>query len=121
VSSLIEQHLYGSHGTHALLSLTLAEGRVVVAVAPWSQLTAVTVAAFEAAELVHVWAAPDTPPAEIALPWDIIGFDSTDLGGGRWEFLVNCSDVEFCWRSTWPVAAAEQRHAEPGAAADPAS
>jgi len=102
VASLIEIHLYGHYGTHALLSLTLAEGRVVVEVAPWTKLKTVTRAVFDAAELQSVWAAPDTPPTEIALPWDIIFFDCTDLGGGRWQFLVYCSVVEFCWRSAWP-------------------
>jgi hypothetical protein len=86
VASAVEQHLYGSRGTHALRSITLAERRVV----------------FEDAELRHVWADPDTKPEEAALPWDIIGFDSTELAGGRWEFVVNCSVVEFCWRSAWP-------------------
>jgi len=116
MASLIERHLYGSYGTHALVSLTLAERRVVVEVAPWTQLAAVTVATFEAAELQHLWSALDTPLSKISLPWDIISFDSTDLGGGRWEFLVYCSIAEMCWRSLWPVA--EQRHAEPGAAAN---
>jgi hypothetical protein len=101
VASLIEKHLYGHYGTHALRSLTLAEGRVVVEVAPWTELKTVTRAVFGAAELHSVWA-PYTPPTEIALPWDIIFFECTELGGGRWEFLVYCSDVEFCWRSAWP-------------------
>ncbi len=110
VASLIEQQIYGSYDVHALLSITLAERRVVVVLAPWSDLAAVTVAVFNSADLRHVWAAHDTRLAEFALPWDIIGFDSADLGGGRWEFVINCINVEFCWRSAWPVA--EQRHGE---------
>ncbi len=102
MASAIEQYLYGSRGTHALLSITLAKRRVVVVVAPWSHPAEATEAVFEDAELRHVWADPGTKPEEAALPWDIIGFDSTELAGGRWEFLVNCSVVEFCWRSAWP-------------------
>lgn len=103
MASLIEQQLYGSSGAHALLSLTLAERQVVVMLAPKADLAAVTVAEFNSATLRHLWAAHDTPHAEFELPWEIIGFDSTDLGGGRWEFLINCINVEFCWRSAWPV------------------
>src|SRR4051812_34841327 len=89
VASAIEQHLYGTRGTHALLSITLAERRVVVLVAPWSHSAEVTEAVFDDAEVRHVWAAPDAPPEEARLPWDVIGFESTELTGGRWEFVVN--------------------------------
>ena len=116
MASLIEQHFYGSRGAHALLSITLAEWRVVVVMAPWVDLAAVTVAVFESADLRHVWAAHDKAEAEFALPWDIIGFDSADLGGGRWAFVVYCSDVELCWRSDWPVT--KKRQAEPGAVSE---
>jgi len=115
VATLIEQQLYGSYGAHAMLSITLAKRRVIIEIAPWADLAAVTVPVFESADLRHVWAAHDTAETEFALPWDIIGFDSTDLGGGRWEFVINCSDVELCWRSDWPVV--EQRHGEPRAVA----
>jgi len=98
------------------LSITLAERRVIIEIAPWAALAAVTVAVFESADLRHVWAAHDTAEAEFALPWDIIGFDSADLGGGRWEFVMNCRDVELCWRLDWPVT--EKRQAEPGAVSE---
>lgn len=116
MASQIELHLYRSHGAHALLSITLAERRVVIVVAPWADLSAVIVAVFESADLRHVWAAHDKAEVEFALPWDIIGFDSADLGGGRWEFLVNCIEVEICWRSAWPVV--ERRSKEQRDAAD---
>jgi hypothetical protein len=83
VASAIEQHLYGTCGTHTLLSITLAERRVLVAVAPWSHPAEATEAVFEHAELRHLGASPDTADEEVGLPWDIIGFDSTELGGGR--------------------------------------
>ena len=101
-ASAIEKYLYGSRGTHALLSITLAARRVAVVVAPWSHPAEATEAVFEDAELKHVWADPDISAEEIAPPWDIISFDSTEWAGGQWEFAVNCSGVEFCWRSTWP-------------------
>lgn len=82
VASLIEQQLYGSYGAHALLSITLAVRRVIIEIAPWADLAAVTVVVFEWADLRHVWSAHDKAEAEFALPWDIIGFDSADLGGG---------------------------------------
>ena len=75
---------------------------MIVAIAPWSHPVEVKEASFEVAELQSVWAAPDTPIEDIALPWDIIAFDNRDLTGGRWEFSVYCSVVEFCWRSEWP-------------------
>jgi hypothetical protein len=103
MASAIEKHLYGSRGTHALLAFTVAQGRVTIVVAPWDDLAAFTEANFEAAELLSIWAAPDQTSQDISLPWDIIGFDSTELPGGRWEFLLYCSGVvEFCWRSKWP-------------------
>ena len=102
MASAIEQHLYGSRGTHALLSITLAERCVVVVIAPWSHPTEVTESIFGDAEIRHVWADNAPSAEEVTLPWDIIGFDSKELPGGRWEFLINCSSVEFCWRSAWP-------------------
>jgi len=99
MASAIECYLYGSRGTHAVVWFALGPSRVVVAVAPWDELGSVTEATFEAAELLSVWAAEDATPEDIALPWDIIGFDSKELGNGRWEFVVNCCDVEYAWRS----------------------
>ena len=96
MASAIENHLYGEDGTHAMLSISLAGRRVVVAVAPWLHLAEVTEAVFEPAALQHVWADPDTSAEDIAPPWDITGFDSRELGVGRWEFVLHCGVVEFC-------------------------
>jgi hypothetical protein len=102
MASAIENYLYGSRGTHALVAFSIDQTRVMVGVAPWVDLNAVTEATFEAAELLSVWSDRNHTPEEIALPWDIIGFDSRELSQSRWEFVINCSVVEFCWRSEWP-------------------
>ncbi|MEZ6140911.1 MAG: hypothetical protein R3B84_10100 [Zavarzinella sp.] len=107
MSSLIENYLYGPYGTHALLELSISVKKVMVSVAPWSDTKAVTVAVFEAAQLQHVCGVTDTQPEEASLPWDIIGFDCTDLGGGRWEFLLFAGGIQFCWQSVWPVSTAQ--------------
>jgi hypothetical protein len=52
--------------------------------------------------LRSVWAAEDAGPEDIALPWDIVEFDSKEVGDDRWEFVVNCTVVEYAWRSEWP-------------------
>jgi hypothetical protein len=36
-------------------------------------------------------------------PLDIIGFDCY-RDGERWEFVLHCNTVEWCWRSGWPTA-----------------
>jgi hypothetical protein len=102
MASAIERCLYGSRGTHAVVWFALAPSRVVIAVAPWDELGSVTEATFEAAELRSVWAAEDAGPEDIALPWDIIGFDSNEVGDDQWEFVVCCGVVEYAWRSEWP-------------------
>jgi hypothetical protein len=89
MSSAIARELYAARGTHALPFLSLAKDRVVIAVAPWSHPGEVTEAAFEGAELRPMSAQPDTPTEDIVMPWDIIGFDSTEEVLGRWEFLLN--------------------------------
>ena len=102
MASRIEQQLYGTLGTHALLSLTPGEGRVAITVAPWTQLTKATSAFFRSAELTSLWIAPDCSAEELAFPWDIIGFDCYERGQDRWDFVLYCSHIELCWRSRWP-------------------
>ena len=102
MSTLIESYLYGSYGTHGLYSLTLTPDRITIAIAPWSEPEKFKVAVFESVELQSIWTSTGDTPMD-AMPWDIIGFDSTDLGGGRWEFLIYCNEaIEICWRSQFP-------------------
>lgn len=93
MASEIEKFLFGSYGTHGLISLSLAIDRVVVAVAPWTDLTCIKEAVFERATLLSVRASSSEAPEEVTLPWDIIDFASTKQPDGRWKFVLYCSDA----------------------------
>jgi len=46
----------------------------------------------------------DVPESqEPSLPWDIIGFHSSDLGQERWRFVLHCREIEYGWESPWPT------------------
>jgi hypothetical protein len=55
-------------------------------------------------------------PGDLDPPWDIIGFDAYDVGGGRWRFVLHCDAIEWCFESAWPVV--ERADAEPDTTAD---
>jgi len=42
-------------------------------------------------------------PDELKLPWEIVSFESEDLGNGRWGFDLNCRDIRWTWESAWPM------------------
>jgi hypothetical protein len=104
LSSEIERVLFGQFGTHALMRLLLSVNRLVIVVAPWTDLTCIKEAAFENASLLSVSAAcRDEPPEEMTFPWDIIDFASTRQADGRWEFVLYCGNsVELRFLADFP-------------------
>ncbi|MBD2019006.1 hypothetical protein H6F43_02240 [Leptolyngbya sp. FACHB-36] len=103
MASEIEKFLFGCHGTHALISLSLSIDRIVVAVAPWTDLTCIKEAVFERATLLSVCASSSEPPEEFTLPWDIIDFANTRQADGRWKFVLYCGNaVELVFLADFP-------------------
>ena len=49
------------------------------------------------------WNRTRTAPGDLDPPWDVIGFDSEDLGGGRWRLGLHCHAIEWSFESSWPV------------------
>ena len=78
VASEIEKNLFGQYGTHGVVKITLAETKIVVSVAPWEQLSAVTTAEFTRASISSIYA-NGGETTDFDLPWDIIAFESRHL------------------------------------------
>ena len=97
----IEQLLYGGRGTHGVSEFTVSPGVVRLRLAP-GEGPGHTVAVFGEARLTSVEAYPRAPE-DLDLPWDVVGIDCYDLGGGRWRFVLHCGAVEWCFESAWPV------------------
>ena len=109
LSSAIEHALYGNRGTHGVVEFSLEPGYIRLRVAPWEELAAWVVAVFPNAKLTSVEAYADEIDV-LVLPWDIIAFDSYELSAGRWEFVLHCGSIEWCFESGWP--AIERKPAE---------
>lgn len=100
--SAIEHALYGDRGTHGVFEFILAPGIVHVRLAPWSEPEASVQAVFANSKLSSVDEYADEI-GELDLPWDIIGFDSYELPGKRWRFVLHCDVIEWCFEAEWPV------------------
>lgn len=101
MATAIEQALYGRRGTHGVTEFTLTPGVVRLRLEPWEG-QGYTDAVFGAARLTSVECYPDDHDT-LDPPWDVIGFDSYDLGDGRWRFVLHCAAIEWCFESSWPV------------------
>jgi hypothetical protein len=102
LSSAIEHALYGNHGTHGVIEFFLKPGYVRLRLAPWSEPEAWVQAGFANAKLASVETYGHEGD-ELDLPWDIIGFDSYELPGSRWCFVLHCDVIEWCFEAEWPV------------------
>jgi len=110
VATAIEKALYGNLGVHGVTDFAVSAGVVWLRVAPWVGPPVHTAAIFRDARVTSVEAYP-TNPGDLDPPWDVIGFDSDDLGGGRWRFVLHCASIEWCFESAWPDV--ERADAEP--------
>ena len=111
VATEIEKVLYGNLGVHGVTEFAVTAGVVRLRVAPWVGPPVHTAAVFRDARVTSVEAYP-TNLGDLDPPWDVIGFDSDDLGGGRWRFVLHCDAIEWCFESAWP--AVERADAAPG-------
>lgn len=105
MSSEIEKFLFGQFGTHALMKLSLSVDRIVLAVAPWTDLACIKEAVFENASILSVNATAyrDDPPEDTMFPWDIIDFASTRQTDGRWKFVLYCgNNMELTFLAYFP-------------------
>jgi hypothetical protein len=101
--SAVERFLYGDLGVQGVCEFMLSPGVVRLRLAPWEGPRVATVATFHDARIKSVETYADSPD-ELELPWDIIGFDCFDLGSGRWEFVLHCDAIDWCFESAWPIA-----------------
>ena len=118
MATAIEKLLYGDCGIHEVTEFAVSPGVIRVCVAPRVGPRVRTTAVFRGARVTSVEVYP-TDPGDLDPPWDVIGFDSDDLGGDRWRFVLHCDAIEWCFESAWPVV--EREDAEPDAAADGAA
>jgi len=95
LATAIERFLYGDPGVQGMTEFAVSPGVVRLHLTPWEGPRTITIAIFNEARLTSLEAYPvnldDLDP-----PWDVIGFDCCELGGGRWRFVLHCSSIE--WR-----------------------
>ena len=102
MATAIERFLYEDRAVHGVVEFAMSPGVIRLHLAPWAGLQVHTYAVFGEVRLTSVEAYPDDR-RPLDPPWDVIGFDCDDLGGGRWRFVLHCDVIEWCFESTWPV------------------
>ncbi|WP_375748617.1 hypothetical protein [Vibrio sp. HN007] len=104
MSNSISNVLFRSYGTHALKEITLAEGRLRLVVAPWTDLSDEAIAEFTNVEIEYIEAERDSQDTflDFNLPWDIIRFDSKPIDDSFFDFGLCCSDVRLGFKASWP-------------------
>ena len=108
MATAIEKFLYEDRAVHGVVAFTVSPGTVRLHLAPWAGSQVHTHAVFGEARLTSVEAYPDDH-RPLDPPWDVIGFDCYDVGGGRWRFVLHCDVIEWCFEATWPVVSREER------------
>jgi hypothetical protein len=96
----IETASFIDSSTHRVSSIAYSPARFVVCLHPSQDETFEVRVAFTQVSNMRV----DTShnDGELDFPWDIIGFDSKPLAGGRWAFVLHTDMVEFLFQASWP-------------------
>lgn len=81
-----------------LRNLSLAGGTVSIELVSFPDRASTVKAIFNNAVMESLWFDEDSTE----WPLDIIGFDSYPAGPQH-RFVLNCSSVEWGWRSDWPT------------------
>ncbi|WP_162671887.1 hypothetical protein [Gemmata massiliana] len=102
MATTIETFLYENRAVHGVVEFTVSPGIVRLHLVPWAGPQVHTYAVFGDARLTYVESYPDEQKP-LDPPWDVIGFDCDDLGGGRWGFCLHCDVIEWGFEATWPV------------------
>ena len=102
LSTPIEHTFYGQLGTQGVTNFTVTQGVICLRLVPWEGPQVLTTATFNEAQLIAVDDYSDDID-DLNLPWDVIAFDCQELDGGRWQFVLHCSAIEWCFESAWPV------------------
>ncbi|MGF1719210.1 hypothetical protein L4D20_04095 [Vibrio kyushuensis] len=104
MANMLESELYRSLGAHAVIKLDISEQRIVLIVAPWSDLDNQITAVFKdiALNYVEVQLDPQDESVNLDLPWDIIRLDSSMNDNITWHFGLCCSDIIIGFDAPWP-------------------
>ncbi len=94
----LENYLFNSDGTHALISVVFKKNQLELKIAPWTNLSKVKTFLFE-----NVKTESAVEPSTDELPFDIIGVDSTKLSPSLWKICIHCSENEYLFQSQWPI------------------
>jgi len=114
--TVIERAMFSDGGTHAVTAFAHAATTITLSVAPWTDQAeqvrghytdhaALKTGHFPAARLLHCTLMDDdlSEGQQPPLPWDILGFDTKQLGQERWSFVLCCQEIEYVWESSWPL------------------
>jgi len=104
----LESYLYGDDIIgHAVIAYFEGDETIFFTIAPWPQsndsdpdLNRKKVVTFDNA--VVKYRRIEKEGAILEFPWDIIGFDSYDLGNDNYEFVLICTNIEIVFESFWP-------------------
>lgn len=104
--SAIEDLLFRHLGTHAVKKLLLSPRGLTLSVAPWQDLTNEAQAEFRLVNIRFIEADCGNNPTfsqdDANLPWDIIRFDSHQVGPELWEFGLCCSEIQLGFTAPLP-------------------
>jgi hypothetical protein len=113
MATKIERVLFRSLGTHSVKSLCVDQHELKLVVAPWSDLENELEAVFRGWRLHSIfvdWVEESDAPDGLKLPWDIIAVDCKEIADSKWNYLLKCEYVEYCFDGQWPqITVAEHR------------
>ena len=108
MSTVIENLLFRSYGTHGVKSISFRENALTLVVAPYTALDKDLEANFSHAQLRYRYITADHEESDgLELPSDIIALDCLEIGGGQWDFCLKCSHIEISFRAQWPEVRAK--------------
>ena len=99
----VEEFLFKGNRAHFVKLFKYEQGTITVNLVPVESNTEAndeeTTATFNSASVPDV--EKDSTETDV-WPLDIIGFDCY-AQGKRWQFVLNCSSIEWSWESDWPT------------------
>lgn len=98
----LERFLFDGHVAHGIEEFNLGCDRVRLRLVPWEGERRIADVTFEGAKVLSLSELCEPDEEDLNPPWDIIGFDSYELQGGRWKFVLVCGALEWQWESEWP-------------------
>lgn len=97
----IENFLFTGNIVHCVVRFSQDHQSIRLRISPYYLMRPMTEAVFEQARITSIETYSDDGDS-LNMPWDIIGLDSYKLEQDRWQFVLHCDGIEYCFESRWP-------------------